>query len=144
MFGRCDITQEIRSRGCRNSSADCRCNMVISRKYIRYKRSKNIKRCIVAYTLLQFHIRRYFIHCHMSRTFHHYLYISCPCSFRESSEFNQFRYLSRICRIIYTARSKCISKTDSYIKFLKYIKHLIIIFIKRIFVACHQHPCKKK
>ena len=118
--------------------------MIISWGNISYQRSKNIERRIMTYPLLQSHICRNFIHSHMSGTLDHYLNVLFPCTLSQIPKFNKFRNLPGISTVMDRSRSKSVTKTNRNIIFTKYFQNIIIVFIERIFISRHFHPCKKQ
>ena len=98
----------------------------------------------MAKTFFKFHICRNLIYRHMSRTFNHNLHILFPSTFCQNAKLDKLCNLWRVCRIMCRTRTASVTKTDCYIIFCKYVKHLVIILIKRIFIACHFHPSKNQ
>ena len=80
----------------------------------------------------------------MSRTFDHYLDIVIPCAlcqFAEPYELLDLAYIGSVCE---TSRTACVSKRDSDIVLFADIEDLIVVFVERILLAGHAHPCEYK
>ena len=76
--------------------ADGTCDMVVSRRNIRYQRAEGIKWCSVAFFYLPVHILSDLMHRHMTGTFDKCLYILCPGTFYEFTHCVQLRKLSPV------------------------------------------------
>ena len=80
----------------------------------------------------------------MSRTFDHYLDVVIPCAlcqFSEPYELLDLAYIGSVCE---TSRTACVSKRDSDIVLFADIEDLIVVFVERILLAGHAHPCEYK
>lgn len=86
VFFRRDITQHGCATHCYGSCANCGSNMVVTRSNVRDKRSKRIKRCIVALFSLMLIVNLNHIQRHMARSFHHDLHIIFPGAFSELTD----------------------------------------------------------
>src|SRR5665647_284523 len=73
------------------------------------------------------HIGGNLIECHVSRTLNHNLNIFLPSTLCQFTKHDKFLNLRGICRIVYTARTASITKTNCYIVFCKYIENFITV-----------------
>ena len=80
----------------------------------------------------------------MARSFNHYLYIVRPRTLCKLAESYKLLYLAHVRCISQTARAASVTQRYCHVVLLAYVENLIKIFIKRIFIACHAHPCKHK
>ena len=80
----------------------------------------------------------------MSWSLDHNLDVFFPCTFGQLPKAYQLLDLTYICCISQASRTACISKGDGYIILTADVKNLIIIFIERVLLARHAHPCKNK
>ncbi len=142
MFCRCDIAKKRSSISSGNSSSDGARNMVVPRRYISNKRTKNIKRSALAYRLLNFHIGANLVERHMSRPLNQNLHTMVPCALRQPSQFHQLGNLGNIAGIFEAARPAGVPQTDCHIVFFTNIQKLVIALIKRIFISGQLHPCE--
>ena len=78
----------------------------------------------------------------MSRSLYHHLHIVIPRTFCKFSETHQLLNLTHISGIRKASRTTCIPQRNCHIMFLTDFKNFIIIFIERIFLSGHRHPCK--
>ena len=78
----------------------------------------------------------------MSRTFHHNLNISFPCSFCQLSQSYQFLYLTSVCCVCKTARATRISKAYGHVILSADFYNLIVVLVERILISGHGHPCE--
>ena len=142
MLRRGYIAQECRTRCRRKRTADGRGDVVIAGGNICYQGPQYIKRCAVAECFLNFHICGNLIHGHVAGAFNHYLHILRPCALCQLPKGNQLLNLCRIGCIRKTAGAAGIPKAHGDIIFPTDIQNFIVMLIKRVFVACHFHPCK--
>ena len=78
----------------------------------------------------------------MTWTFNHHLHVVLPRSVRKFSETHELFNLANVCRVCQASRSARVSERHCNVVFLADIKNLVVIFVERIFVSCHHHPCK--
>ena len=80
----------------------------------------------------------------MPRSLHHDLYITLPRALRQFAQAHQFLNLTHIGRVRKTSRSAGIAKRYRHVVLAADLQYLIVIFIKRILLTCHAHPCENK
>ena len=80
----------------------------------------------------------------MSWSLNHNLNVFFPCTFGQLAKAYKLLDLAYICCISQASRTAGISKRNRNVILTADVKNLIIIFIERVLLACHAHPCKNK
>ena len=135
-----NVAEEVSAVCGSDSTADSGSDVVVSGSDIRNERSEHVERRIVADTLLELHIRGYFVHSHVSGALDHDLYILSPCSLGEGAELDEFCYLTRIGSVVYTAGTERVTEADSYVEFAEYLEHVVVVLEEGVLIAGHHHP----
>lgn len=109
--------------------------MIVPRSYVCNNRAEDIERRSVTKSFLNFHICRYLIHRHMTRSLNHNLNVFCPSALCKLAESNKLLYLSRVGSVCNTSGTAGVSQTQCYIVLTAYLKYIVKILIKRIFTS---------
>ena len=80
----------------------------------------------------------------MSRTFHHYLYVVIPRSLGELAQTNQLLNLAYVGCVGQTSRTASVSQGYGNVVLLTNVQDFIVVFVERVLVSGHAHPCKNK
>ena len=80
----------------------------------------------------------------MARSFHHDLYIVVPGAFCQLSEADELLDLTDVRGVRQAAGTAGVSKGDRHVIFLADIQDLVKVFVERILLAGHAHPCENE
>ena len=80
----------------------------------------------------------------MSRSLNHNLNVLFPCTFGQLAKTYKLLDLAYVCCVSQTSRTAGISKGDGHIILAADIQDLVVVFIERILLTGHAHPCKYK
>ena len=80
----------------------------------------------------------------MSRSLNHNLNVLFPCTFGQLAKTYKLLDLAYVCCVSQTSRTAGITKGDGHIILAADIQDLVVVFIERILLTGHAHPCKYK